>query len=447
MSSVKAYQAKSGTELFLHPTVAMGTGTLNNVAWLNELPDPVSKVVWDNYAAVSIAYAEKLKLKEGDLIEVQAGSTSVTLPVHIQPGLHDEVLVTAVGWGRTAAGKVANGVGVNTYTLLQKASDRWVGTGAVVEVKVLGKKSKLVTTQGHHTMESRKIAIEVSQKDYDKDPGTGVPHPHMWQFWSGHQYNGYKWGMSVDLNTCTGCSACVVACQSENNIPVVGKEYVSQNREMHWIRIDRYYIGQPEDPRSIHMPVMCQHCDNAPCETVCPVAATVHSSEGTNDMAYNRCVGTRYCANNCPYKVRRFNWFNYTKNIEKPMNLGLNPSVTVRVRGVMEKCSFCVQRIHDAKLKARVEQRDLKDGDVKTACQQSCPTDAIQFGNTNQADSVVGKVFREEPRGYFLLEEFHAAPQVRYLTRVRNNDEIAAEGSFKEHAEINIQNPSQEANV
>jgi molybdopterin-containing oxidoreductase family iron-sulfur binding subunit len=236
--------------------------------------------------------------------------------------------------------------------------------------------------------------------------------------WSGYKYTGRKWGMVIDLNTCTGCSACMIACQSENNIPTVGKKNVLNGREMHWLRLDRYYVGEPDSPDSVYQPIVCMHCDNAPCETVCPVAATVHGDEGTNDMIYNRCVGTRYCSNNCPYKVRRFNWFDYTE-IPSPKYLALNPEVTVRHRGVMEKCTFCIHRIRFEEAQAKVHDRELKDGDVVTACQQSCPTGAIVFGNLNDPKSRVAQLFKEE-NAYALLEELNTQPAVRYKTKIRN---------------------------
>jgi molybdopterin-containing oxidoreductase family iron-sulfur binding subunit len=277
-------------------------------------------------------------------------------------------------------------------------------------------------------MEGRQIVVQATNKDYEKAKDANIHRHHTWSIWSGHQYNGHKWGMALDLNTCTGCSACMTACQSENNIHVVGKKYVMQGREMHWIRIDRYYIGEAENAQAVFQPIMCQHCDNAPCEVVCPVAATVHSDEGLNEMVYNRCVGTRYCSNNCPYKVRRFNWFNYAKLIESPIHMSLNPEVTVRPRGVMEKCSFCVQRIKVSKNVAKQENRPLKDGDVKVACETACPTKAITFGDLNDDNSRVAKIFAKEERSYALLEEWYAKPSVRYLSKIKNNDEVTAKG-------------------
>jgi molybdopterin-containing oxidoreductase family iron-sulfur binding subunit len=298
-----------------------------------------------------------------------------------------------------------------------------ISSGLLVNVKSTGEKYTLANVQGHHTMEGRAIVIEATLKEYLEDKSAGIHKHKIFSIWPYHRYDGHKWAMAVDLNVCTGCSACVVACQSENNVPIVGKKYVLQGREMHWIRIDRYYTGEPSDAETVFQPVMCQHCDNAPCETVCPVLATVHSDEGLNEMVYNRCVGTRYCVNNCPYKVRRFNWFNYRKDMQKPENMAFNPEVGVRVRGVMEKCTFCVQRIKNVKDTVKQEGRELKDGEIKTACQQTCPTGAIVFGDVNDPKSQVSKMFKDDPRSYSLLEEFNAAPAVRYMTKIRNNNE------------------------
>jgi molybdopterin-containing oxidoreductase family iron-sulfur binding subunit len=427
LSTVKP-QTSEGAELVLYPTVMFADGTLSNVSWLNELPDPITKIVWDNYVSLSMATAEKMKLKDGDVIELNVAGKTLRAPVQTQPGLHDDVMAIAVGYGRTAGGKVTNGVGVNAYTLAQYSKSGVIYSGQKVEAKKTNQKIKLAHTQEHHAMQGRKIVNEATLKEYTNDEAANNKRPHVFSMWGGHQYNGHKWGMAIDLNTCTGCSACMVACQSENNITVVGKKYVMQGREMHWIRIDRYYVGDPKEASAVFQPVMCQHCDNAPCESVCPVAATVHSSEGLNDMVYNRCVGTRYCSNNCPYKVRRFNWFNYAKLIEKPMHLALNPEVTVRPRGVMEKCTFCTHRIKDTKIRTRVEGRELKDGDIKVACEQACPASAIIFGDLNDPESRVAKVFKSEPRAYGLIEEFNAAPAVRYMTKIRNNDKESING-------------------
>jgi MoCo/4Fe-4S cofactor protein with predicted Tat translocation signal len=420
LSGIKPVQGQ-GYELVLYPTVALGDGRLANVSWLQELPDPVTKICWDNYVSMSIATAAKMKVTEGSMMALTINGKNYQLPAHIQPGLHDDVLSVPVGYGRTAAGKVGNNIGLNSYEFVTFAKGTPIYSGAPVEIKNTGHRYELANPQGHHTMDGRQIVVEATLKEYLKNPAAGKITPHVFSMWSGHAYNGHKWGMAVDLNTCTGCNACVVACQSENNIPVVGKKYVIQGREMHWIRIDRYYVGDPADANVVFQPLTCQHCDNAPCESVCPVAATVHNSEGLNDMIYNRCVGTRYCSNNCPYKVRRFNWFNYAKLIEKPTHLALNPDVTVRVRGVMEKCTFCVHRIKEGKSKAKLEKRELKDGDVKTACQQACPADAIIFGDINNPDTQVSKLFKD-PRGYGLLEELNTAPNVRYMSKIRNND-------------------------
>jgi molybdopterin-containing oxidoreductase family iron-sulfur binding subunit len=420
ISSIKPVSA-TGYELVLYPSVALGDGSMANISWLQELPDPITKIVWDNYVSMSLATAEKLKVKEGHMMSLTVGDQKFQLPAHIQPGLHDDVLAVAIGYGRSAAGKVANNVGLNAYQMINYKTAP-IYSGIPVEISNTGHRYDLACTQTHSIMDGRQIILEATLQQYLKDPTAGKNQKHVFSIWPGHEYNGHKWGMSVDLNSCTGCSACIVACISENNTPIVGKKYVMQGRVMHWMRVDRYYFGTPADAEIAYQPVMCQQCDNAPCETVCPVAATVHSDEGLNDMVYNRCVGTRYCQNNCPYKVRRFNWFNYSKLIEKPLHLALNPDVSVRARGVMEKCTFCNHRIKAGKNVARLEKRELKDGEIKTACQTACPTDAIIFGDLHNADSQVAQLFKEE-RGYALLEEFHARPNVRYLAKIRNNDQ------------------------
>lgn len=426
LSSVKKTMSSSGFEVVLYPTVQLGDGTLANISWLQELPDPITKICWDNYACVSLATAEKLSIREGHLLKIKTANGEFELPAHVQPGLHDDVVAIPVGYGRTAAGKVANGVGRNAFQMVETKSSSLMYSGLSATVENTKKKYELANPQGHHSLgdsktAGRMIVVEATLQEYLKKSDANIKRHSVFQIWSGHAYNGNKWGMAIDLNTCTGCNACVVACQSENNIPVVGKKYVIQGREMHWIRIDRYFVGDPANAEVVFQPVMCQHCDNAPCETVCPVLATVHNSEGLNDMVYNRCVGTRYCSNNCPYKVRRFNWFNYTKLIEKPMHLALNPDVTVRARGVMEKCTFCVHRIKEVKSKKKIAGVPLKDGDIKTACQTACPSEAIIFGDMNDENSKVSQAFRKDPRAYTLLEEWHAAPSVRYMTKIRNN--------------------------
>jgi MoCo/4Fe-4S cofactor protein with predicted Tat translocation signal len=412
---------KDMMELVLYPTVQLGDGSLANVSWLQELPDPVTKVVWDNYLTVSPKYAEEKKLKMGSMVEIEVNGAKITAPVYIHPGQHPGVVGMAVGYGRTAGGELAKGVGINAFALATVSDNNIQYSNIPVKVTKTAGMYELAITQGHNSMEGRQIVVETSLKDYKA--GQDPVHRHkVFSLWGEHKYEGHKWGMAVDLNSCTGCSACMVACQSENNIPVVGKKYVLQGREMHWIRIDRYYKGDEASPDAVFQPVMCQHCENAPCETVCPVLATVHSDEGLNDMVYNRCVGTRYCSNNCPYKVRRFNWFYYDGHHRKePLHMALNPEVTVRTRGVMEKCTFCVQRIKDGKGIAKDENRPLKDGDIKTACEEACPTSAIAFGDLNDKTSAVAKAF-EAQRQYTLLEEVNAAPRVRYMAKVRNTD-------------------------
>jgi MoCo/4Fe-4S cofactor protein with predicted Tat translocation signal len=418
-----------GYEIALYETVGLKDGTLANVSWLQEFPDPVTKICWDNYVCMSPADAERLGAKEGSMINLRSREdVRISAPIHIQPGQADRVLGLAVGYGRLGAGEVADNVGVNGYTIASVGDDPFmVSSGISVKAEVIkGETYPLANVQGHHSMEGRQIVVEQTVAQYMKDPQSNIHKHKIFSLYPGHEYKENKWGMVIDQTACTGCSSCIVACQSENNIPTVGKRYVLQGREMHWIRVDRYYVGDPESPDVVNQPLVCQHCENAPCEAVCPVQATVHSDqEGTNDMIYNRCVGTRYCANNCPYKVRRFNWFNYVKTVKKPQNYAMNPEVTVRARGVMEKCTFCTHKIKTAKLQANVEKRELKDGDVKTACQLSCPTGAIIFGDLNDPNSEVSKHFyAQNSNTYGLLEEWGTYPSVKYKTVVRNKKRI-----------------------
>jgi MoCo/4Fe-4S cofactor protein with predicted Tat translocation signal len=429
-----AYQARAskpaaaGYELVLYPKNQINDGRYANVAWMQELPDPVTKIVWDNYVSVSPATAEKENLNQGDVVELTVGAQKLRAPVHVQPGQHDDVLSLAIGYGRTAAGKVANDIGVNAMALASFGGGKPVYSGRAVTMKKTGEFYRLVSTQDAHLLEGnvadRQLVAETTNDAWMKNPGSGIHKHKTFSIWPQHQYNKHKWGMTIDLNVCTGCSACMVACQSENNIPVVGKRYVMDGREMHWIRIDRYYRGPAAAPEAIFQPMTCQQCENAPCETVCPVIATVHNDEGLNDMVYNRCVGTRYCSNNCPYKVRRFNWFNYSKR-EAPLHMALNPDVTVRTRGVMEKCTYCVHRIRQATRVGSEARKGGKvvDGSIKTACQETCPTNAITFGDLNDKDSAVSKLFADA-RTYIVLEDLNTAPRTRYMSRVRNTQKL-----------------------
>lgn len=416
-------------ELVLYTTIGLKDGTLANVSWLQEFPDPITKICWDNYLCVSPKTAHQNHLKEGDVVALTANGVTQEVPVHIQPGLHDKVLALALGYGQKAAGKIASGVGVNAYQFASVENNQIIYAGMNAQFKKTTKNIPLANVQGHHSMEGRQIVVEATLNDILKNPQAGQHKHKVFSLWSEHKYLGHKWGMAVDLSKCNGCGACMIACQAENNIPVVGKRHVLNGREMSWIRIDRYYTGTPENPDVVHQPLMCMHCDNAPCETVCPVLATVHSDEGTNDMVYNRCVGTRYCANNCPYKVRRFNWFNYSK-VSNPLKMVLNPEVTVRARGVMEKCTFCVQRIKAKKTEAKLADRKLKDLEIKTACQQTCAAEAIVFGDLNDPSSDVSKMQRSL-RSYSLLEELAVMPAVKYMSKVRNVSQLKGADNHK----------------
>ncbi len=426
-------RAEGSLTLVLYAPVSMYDGRSANNAWLQELPDPVTKVSWDNVALVSPSRAKQLGLigptesvLASEVILVDAGHAKIEIPVHVQPGLHPDVIAIAIGYGRTASGRVGNRVGQNAYALAQATGGRIGTAGIPVKVQNTGRRAPVAMSQGHQSAENRPIIYETSFQEYQKDPRAGnESHGHLPSMWTRHKYPGHKWGMAIDLTSCIGCSACMVACRSENNVPVVGKKVVLQGREMDWIRIDRYYSGDPENPDTVHQAMLCQHCENAPCETVCPVLATTHSAEGLNVQTYNRCVGTRYCSNNCPYKVRRFNWWEYSEVKEKSLRLVLNPDVTVRTKGIMEKCTFCVQRIRDGKEHAKALGIAVKDGDIQTACMQTCPTDAIVFGDLNDPQSRVAKLAKNE-RGYTVLEELNTLPSITYQTKVRNREEASA---------------------
>lgn len=438
-------------ELHIYESIPMRDGKNANNAFLQELPDPVSKVTWDNYIALAPKQAEKLGFKEFDVLTVKGeNGYAVELPVLIQPGQAMGTASVALGYGRTKVGKAGDNVGKNAFPFVS-FSNGTLKYATTATLSATGSRNELAQTQTHYSFEGRNIIREASLKDFLKDPaaGSGNHHKHkVYDLWTTdkHEKLGNDWVMAIDLNACTGCSACIVACNVENNIPVVGKDEVRRRREMHWLRIDRYYsfndekhgavteekeiahLDNLDNVSVVHQPMLCQHCDHAPCETVCPVLATVHSSDGLNHMAYNRCVGTRYCANNCPYKVRRFNWFNYWNDsrFDNYLNneftqLVLNPDVTTRSRGVMEKCSMCIQRIQAGKLSAKLDKRALKDGDIKTACQQVCPANAIVFGDKNDPNSEVSKALRSE-RVYYVLEEINVQPGIGYMTKIRNID-------------------------
>jgi molybdopterin-containing oxidoreductase family iron-sulfur binding subunit len=472
--------AKKGgeTEIVLYQKVSIGNGKMANNPWLQELPDPITKATWDNYAMISPQTAKKLNIVLNDDYEVEVkkpvvsitvNGQSIELPILAIPGMHPDVIAIAVGYGRSAkVGRAAANAGKNVY--------QWASfNGNTVDYAVLsatiaatGKKQLVAYTQTHLNYDGRnEVVKETTLDEFKKEPEKwnkereeefgqwGKNYGEDATLYPGKEMNqkpGIHWGMSVDMNTCVGCGACVVACNAENNISVVGRKQIARAHEMHWIRIDRYfsYKDNWDDPNNVQVvfqPMMCQHCDNAPCENVCPVNATNHSSEGLNQMTYNRCIGTRYCANNCPYKVRRFNWADWNGADSFPDNqqplvdegwmddsvlmmnddltrMVLNPDVTVRSRGVIEKCSFCVQRLQEAKLTAKKEDRPLKDGDAVTACMQACPTNAIVFGNVKDKESKVVKLRTEEAknRSYYVIDQIHTLPNVSYVGKIRNND-------------------------
>ncbi len=474
------YKSGTGYELVVYENGTVGNGSQANNPLLQELPDPITKAVWDHYVTISPRDASSINFKEAKTVfaNITANGKTVKLPALVQPGQTQGTIGIPLGYGRTKAGKVADNIGVNAYPFATVVNGSLSFSGNAT-LDLTEEYYQIATTQTHQTFMGRQTIVQETvlsdfqrkdwKRTYDpkvstwKDPKHKVD-PGTLSLWKGHDYKNHHWGMAIDLNTCIGCGACVVACNVENNISLVGRDEVINRREMHWLRIDRYYSSDApaddwraaenaaDNPEVVFQPMLCQHCNNAPCETVCPVAATTHSTEGLNQMVYNRCIGTRYCANNCPYKVRRFNWFKYHdnkqfENVNPAMNtdLGkmvLNPDVTVRSRGVMEKCSFCVQRIQNGKLGAKKERRPLKDGEVITACQAACSTGAIVFGDVNDVESKISKLLKitpanpdkpygidkttGNPRAYQVLEEIGVKPNIWYLSKVRNKEEVKA---------------------
>ncbi len=422
-------------ELVFKESPTVFDGRFANNGWLQELPDPITKLTWGNACLVAPRTAQELGVQNGDVVALQVDGQKVEIPIWIQPGHAEHSVTVLLGYGHRAMGKVANGVGVNVSPL-RGVKQFYVATGA--RLTATGKKETMATTQNHGSMEGRPLVREATLSEYQKEPHFAEKmeeHPPLKSLWEERKYDeGYQWGMTIDLNACSGCNACVVACVSENNIPIVGKEQVLKGREMHWIRLDRYYAGNLDEPEMVTQPMACAQCENAPCEQVCPVQATTHDAEGLNVMTYNRCIGTRYCSNNCPFKVRRFNFFNYTGGLADTLKMAMNPDVTVRSRGVMEKCTYCVQRINEVKIKAKNEGRAVRDGEIKTACQQVCPADAIVFGNINDPQSAVSKM-KQVDRDYNLLTGLNLKTRTSYLARLRNPNPLIEKHLKKQEME------------
>ena len=409
----------AGLEINFRADPTLWDGRFANNGWLQELPKPLTKLTWENAVLISPLTAQGLGLANGDWMAVDYAGRTVEGPVWLMPGHCEDAITLHLGHGHTHAGRVGNGAGFNAYAL-RTAAAPWFGSGA--SLRKLRAGYTLATTQQHHNMEGRDLVRAGTLAEFAENPHFATAmdaHSEEISLYPKVEYAGTAWGMTIDLSACIGCNACVTACQAENNIPVVGKEQVAKGREMHWIRVDSYFQGDLINPQALHQPVMCMHCENAPCEVVCPVAATLHDSDGLNVMVYNRCVGTRYCSNNCPYKVRRFNFLQYTDLESESLALQRNPHVTVRSRGVMEKCTYCVQRISAARISAKLDGRDLADGDVVTACQSVCPTRAIVFGDLNDPSSRVAQL-KASPLSYGLLTELGTAPRTTYLAQLRN---------------------------
>ncbi len=384
------------------------------------MPDPLTQLSWTNAALLSPSTAERLKVQSRDKVKLTLRGRWLEAAVYVLPGHADDTVSLELGWGREGPEAVGGTLGVNAY-LLRHLDAPWFVDGLTVE-KVEGRE-RYATVQEHWSMQGREIAVQDTVEDFEKQRPHYLEHlkgpvPKLYDPFT-YKDEPYQWAMAVDLSRCIGCGACVVACQAENNIPVVGPEQVGRGREMYWLRVDRYFEGAPDEPQAIPQPMMCQHCETAPCEYVCPVNATVHSDEGLNEMVYNRCIGTRYCSNNCPYKVRRFNYLDYRPKVTELEKLGFNPDVTVRMRGVMEKCTYCVQRIERARIEARKERRKIDTGSLESACAQVCPTEAIVFGSLHEEDSEVARRHRDE-RHYAVLHELGTRPRTAYLSRLKN---------------------------
>jgi MoCo/4Fe-4S cofactor protein with predicted Tat translocation signal len=418
----------SSLELLLRPDPTIWDGRFANNGWLQELPKPLTKLTWDNAALISPATAQRLGLRNEDVVEMRYQGRTMRAPIWLLPGHADDAVTVHLGYGRWRTGRVGRGTGFNGY-MLRTDSAPWGDSG--LALRNTGEHYPLATTQHHASMEGRHLVRVGTLSQYLTHPEfvheMGHDSPGDLTLYPLYEYRGNAWGMAIDLNACIGCNACIVACQAENNIPIVGKSQVTVGREMHWLRIDRYYKGDIDNPEIYHQPVLCMHCENAPCEVVCPVTATVHDDEGLNVMVYNRCVGTRYCSNNCPYKVRRFNFLQYADDHTPVLKLLRNPDVTVRSRGVMEKCTYCVQRISAARIQAEKEERPIRDGEVVTACQASCPSEAIVFGNINDPNSRVRKL-KATLLNYGLLTDLNTRPRTTYLARLRNPHPDLAQG-------------------
>jgi molybdopterin-containing oxidoreductase family iron-sulfur binding subunit len=423
----------SGLELTFRNDPCVLDGRFANNGWLQELPKPLTKLTWDNAVLVSPATFARLQgtarpaFRGGehgqvvtDVVELRSRGRVVRGPLFPVPGHPDDCVTIHLGYGRTRGGQVGTGTGFNA-SALRTSEALWFDRG--LDIVKTGDRYSLACTQYHHLMEGRGMIRAVTRDQFERDPKIvhegHAPPPRTLTLIPEYPYEGYKWGMAIDVNSCIGCNACIVGCQAENNIPVVGKDQVLRGREMHWLRVDTYYRGLEDNPETYFQPLPCMHCENAPCEVVCPVNATVHSHEGLNDMVYNRCVGTRYCSNNCPYKVRRFNYLLYQDWETPSLKLGRNPDVTVRSRGVMEKCTYCVQRINAAKIESEKGDRRVRDGDIKTACEAVCPANAIVFGNLNDPESRVARL-QSEQRNYSLLDDLNTRPRTTYLAAIRN---------------------------